>query len=233
MLPFIHKIREKNVKMKNKDKDHALELLKGAYALKSSNDNKKYYKNFAPYYDSIFVSKLGYIYPKNVAGVLMTKFQIKGVICDLGCGTGLVAEEINKINSNALIDGVDISKEMIEISRNKKLYRNLFEIDLKTNLVDLPKDYDALVSAGTFTHGHLGPDVMRKIILHLKTETCVVFGINYNHFNKKGFKSLFDSLIEDNKIRSFQKSLSHVYDTDDDIIDHNDNKSYICSFQIF
>ena len=54
------------------------------------------------------MKSLGYIYPEEVAKIL-SSFHIDGAICDIGCGTGLVAEKIKKFNKNAIIDGVDIS----------------------------------------------------------------------------------------------------------------------------
>ena len=218
--------------MVDKKKDHALELLKGAYALDTPDDNRVYYKGFAPYYDSVFVETLGYVYPKAVAEILTAKFQIEGVICDIGCGTGLVAEEIKKINESALVDGVDISKEMIEISRKKNLYRNLYEIDLKGSLINLPKNYAAIVSAGTFTHGHLGSNVMEKLVKHLKSETCVVVGINFKHYIEKGFEILFKNLTKEKIITDFHESESKVYYKDEDLIENNNNKACICSFKI-
>ena len=94
----------------SKTEKNAMDLLKGAYNLITPDDNKKYYEGFAPFYDSVFVKDLGYTYPTIVANLLVEKFTIDGPICDIGCGTGLVANEIKKKAPNAVIDGVDISK---------------------------------------------------------------------------------------------------------------------------
>ena len=80
----------------SKTEKNALDLLKGAYNLITPDDNKKYYEGFAPFYDSVFVKDLGYTYPTVVANLLVEKFTIDGPICDIGCGTGLVANEIKK-----------------------------------------------------------------------------------------------------------------------------------------
>ena len=58
--------------------------------------------------------------------------KIDGPICDIGCGTGLVASEIKKKVPNAIIDGVDISKDMIQISREKNIYRNFQSVSSLT-----------------------------------------------------------------------------------------------------
>ena len=216
---------------KNK-KAHALDLLKGAYSLSTSDDNKIYYKSFAKHYDDVFVKSLGYIYPEEVAKILMSSFQIDGAICDIGCGTGLVAEKIKKINKKAIIDGVDISTDMLEISKTKKLYRNLFDLDLNGNLSDLSKNYAAIISAGTFTHGHLGPDVLRKLVEHFNTNTCCVIGINYQHYAEKGFEDLFENLVKENVITDFSVAEARVYYKEDELIKNNNNKACICTFKI-
>ena len=104
----------------SKKEINALNLLKGAYNLSTPDDNRKYYEGFAPFYDSVFVKDLGYTYPSVVANLLVENIKIDGPMCDIGCGTGLVASEIKKKAPNAIIDGVDISKDMIQISREKK-----------------------------------------------------------------------------------------------------------------
>ena len=216
---------------KNK-KDHALDLLKGAYSLSTSDDNKIYYKNFAPHYDDVFVKSLGYIYPEEVAKILMSSFHIDGAICDIGCGTGLVAEKIKEFNKNAIIDGVDISIDMLEISKTKKLYRNLFDFDLNGNLSDLSKDYAAIISAGTFTHGHLGPDVLRKLVEHFDTNTRCVIGINFKHYAEKGFEELLDNLVKENVITEFSVAETRVYYKEEDLIENKNNRACICTFKI-
>ncbi len=218
--------------MNENNKDHALDLLKGAYSLKTSDDNKIYYKNFAPHYDDVFVKSLGYVYPEEVAKILMSSFQIDGAICDIGCGTGLVAEKIKKINKKAIIDGVDISTDMIEISKTKKLYRNLFDLDLNGNLSDLSKNYAAIISAGTFTHGHLGSDVLRRLVEHFDTNTCCVIGINFKHYAEKGFEDLLKNLASEKAITDFSVSEAKVYYKEEELIENNNNKACICTFRI-
>ena len=214
----------------SKKEKNALHLLKGAYSLSSPDDNRKYYEGFAPFYDSVFVKDLGYTYPSVVANLLVEKVKIDGPICDIGCGTGLVASEIRKKVPNAVIDGVDISKEMIQISREKNIYRSLLELNLEDPLDHLLKNYSAVVSAGTFTHGHLGPDALNGLISHFKSGTKFVIGINFDHYHSKGFEKKLKALMNSNTIESFELNEVKVYNKENEDLNIKNSKACVCLF---
>jgi len=214
----------------SKKEKNALNLLKGAYNLSTPDDNRKYYEGFAPFYDSVFVKDLGYTYPSVVANLLVENIKIDGPICDIGCGTGLVASEIKKKAPNAIIDGVDISKDMIQISREKNIYRNLLELNLEDPLDHLLKNYSAVVSAGTFTHGHLGSDALKRLVSHFESGTKFVIGINFDHYHSKGFEKKFKTLIKSNIIESFESSEVYVYNKDNEELNIKNSKACVCLF---
>ena len=214
----------------SKKEKNALNLLKGAYNLSTPDDNRKYYEGFAPFYDSVFVKDLGYTYPSAVANLLVKKIKIDGPICDIGCGTGLVASEIKKKVPNAIIDGVDISKDMIQISREKNIYRNLIELNLEDPLDHLLKNYSTVVSAGTFTHGHLGSDALTRLVSHFESGTKFVIGINFDHYHSKGFEKKFKKLIKSNVIESFELSEVYVYKRDNEDLNIKNSKACVCLF---
>ena len=211
-------------------KENALNLLKGAYNLSTPDDNRKYYEGFAPFYDSVFVKDLGYTYPTVVANLLVENLKIDGPICDIGCGTGLVASEIKKKVPSAIIDGVDISKDMIQISREKNIYRNLIELNLEDPLDHLLKNYSTVVSAGTFTHGHLGSDALTRLVSHFESGTKFVIGINFDHYHSKGFEKKFETLIKSNVIGSFELSEVYVYNRDNEDLNIKNSKACVCLF---
>ena len=214
----------------SKKEINALNLLKGAYNLSTPDDNRKYYEGFAPFYDSVFVKDLGYTYPSVVANLLVENIKIDGPICDIGCGTGLVASEIKKKAPNAIIDGVDISKDMIQISREKNIYRNLIELNLEDPLDHLLKNYSTVVSAGTFTHGHLGSDALTRLVSHFESGTKFIIGINFDHYHSKGFEKKFETLIKSNVIESFELSEVYVYNRDNKDLNIKNSKACCCLF---
>ena len=73
-------------------------------------------------------------------------------------------------------------------------------MDLLDGVEGIPCDYGAVVSAGTFTFGHLGPITLITLLDIAKKGALFCIGINGRHFMEAGFKQVFDELVSDNKI---------------------------------
>lgn len=58
------------------------------------------------------------------------------------------------------IDGTDISAEMLAVAARKKTYRTLFAWDLIIQLPITDSQYLGIISAGTFTTGHVGSNAL-------------------------------------------------------------------------
>jgi trans-aconitate methyltransferase len=66
------------------------------------------------------------------------------------------------------IDGLDISPEMLAVARRKQVYRHLADADLNHAFSAPVPAYGAIVSAGTFVHGHVGATGFRQLFDLLK-----------------------------------------------------------------
>ena len=53
---------------------------------------------------------------------------------------------------------------MLSVASEKQLYRSLFQVDLTKTLEKIENNYGAVLSAGTFTSGHLGPEPLRDLL---------------------------------------------------------------------
>ncbi len=201
--------------MINKQKDlklnKAISLLKGAYAIQTPDDSKAYYKDFSAVYDSIFVKHLKYIYPKKVVEEFLQYFNHNGAICDIGCGTGLIGYEIAKVNKSIIIDGVDISPEMILIAKKKNIYRSFYELDLTKSIHGIPEGYEGLLSAGTFTHGHLGPADLSNLLSLCKTNAILTIGINAKYYVDKEFEKVINELESNSIVEILNFSKASIY----------------------
>ena len=165
------------------------ELLDGAYAIKTADENLAYYKDFANHYDAEFATKLGYVYPAMIAN-FYHKYATETdyPIADIGCGTGLVAEALKLSQSH--IHGFDISPAMLDQSAAKGLYAALSCIDLTKNINSPKKLFGAVVSAGTFTHGHLGPEPLTKLLNLAAPNALFCIGVNAQHYATHGFEAV-------------------------------------------
>jgi SAM-dependent methyltransferase len=134
--------------------------LDAAYQINGPEDARRMYGDWAPTYDQSFGAAWGYVAPREIAAILMAEIGPDAAILDIGAGTGLVAEHLRGMT----VDALDITPEMLEIARPKDLYRKLMLGDL-TKTLDLPDaSYDAVISCGTFTHGHVGPECLPELL---------------------------------------------------------------------
>ena len=120
-----------------------------------------------------------------------------GPLLDVGCGTGLVAVALVRDAAGDgvdwVIDGVDISPEMLAVSAAKTrpdgrpLYRRLIEADLTAH-VDIANS----ASRGCSWRAHsptvtLGPAALSALIRFGRPGAVFAIGINADHFAAMGF----------------------------------------------
>jgi predicted TPR repeat methyltransferase len=175
------------------------EGLENSYKLSTPDDNIAYYRGFAPTYDTDFAEQMGWAYPKAIADAYHKVAAGTDIpIADIGCGTGFVAAELKL--PPAAIDGMDISPEMLDLARGKGLYRSLFQVDLTGPLAMIANGYGAVLSAGTFTHGHLGPGPLRGLLGIARSGGLFIIGVNQVHFEKQQFADALDAMEKEKKI---------------------------------
>ncbi len=162
-----------------------------AYSLKTSEDSIKLYKKWAQTYDEDFALYSNYLSPKKICSYFNKHARNTDTpILDVGAGTGLVGECLYKTGNKKII-GIDISPEMLEQAKFKGCYSSLVEADV-TKKIPLKSDsIGAVVSAGTFTHGHVGPDAFDELLRIVKTGGLFVISINSKVFVRGGFQEKF------------------------------------------
>jgi len=159
--------------------------LDAAYALQTPDDNRRLYAGWAASYDADFAQRAGYRLPEAVAAAFAGE-KGTGPVLDVGAGTGLVAERL-AARGLGLVDGTDISPEMLEVARAKHHYRNLILGDVLEGLPVADGAYAGVVSAGTFTLGHLGPAALPELVRVAAPGALFALSINAAHFAAEGF----------------------------------------------
>lgn len=177
-------------------------LLENAYKLSTPADNAEYYDAFASTYDMEFADELGWHYPAAIAEIYRDACTTTDTpIADIGCGTGLVASALDFPREQ--IDGIDISAEMLRIAEEKRLYRTLYEVDLMKSLDLIANDYGAVLSAGTFTSGHLGPEPLEALLDIARTDALFVIGVKKAFYREAGF----EPVLRDMEARGLIKNM--------------------------
>ncbi len=171
-----------------------------AYALETPEDSVRLYGEWALTYDTEFVDRFGYVLFRRVAEQLAKlKDRVDGPVLDVGCGTGIVGACLREAGIEA-VDGIDISAPMLAEAGRKRtangepVYRNLIEADLTTKLDIADARYAGLVSAGTFTHGHLGPEPLNELWRVAAPGAQCAVSVRSTHYESVGFA---DKLAED------------------------------------
>ena len=135
--------------------------LEAAYSIGSVTEAKRVYADWASSYDATFAVKMGYTAPQRIAALFLAEGgQTAQPVLDIGAGTGLVAEALPGLE----IDGIDLSPEMLAQAEAKGLYRNRIVADLTGTLPVADGTYHGFVSAGTFTHGHVGAECLPELL---------------------------------------------------------------------
>jgi len=173
--------------------------LADAYAVETPDDNRGLYARWATTYESGFIAENGYVYHLGVAGAFAAAARSDdGPVLDVGCGTGLVGAALRS-SGPWVVDGLDLSPEMLDEARSKTtgdggpVYGDLHIGDLTATLDLATGAYGAVVSCGTFTHGHVGPGAFDELHRIARPGALFAIGINPEHFTNLGFAARFAS----------------------------------------
>jgi sugar phosphate isomerase/epimerase len=81
---------------------------------------------------------------------------------------------------------------MLAKAKQKNCYRNLYEADLTRPLTEiLDSSYDGILSAGTFTNGHVGPVALDELLRIARPNAQFTLSVNATHWRGKAFDKAF------------------------------------------
>lgn len=182
--------------------------LHSAYALETPDDHKRLYAEWAGDYDESFAAREDYQLHIHTARAFVSAGG-QGPVLDVGAGTGLCGAVLSGLGVGP-IDATDISAEMLEQAMRKDIYRDAIEADL-THGIPVPREsYSGIVSSGTFTHGHLGPEVLPALLRVARHGAQFALSINAKHFEAMGFSSAFQGL-ENGRIENMKLAEARIY----------------------
>lgn len=154
----------------------------------------EFYGDWADTYDTDMVKTIGYVGHIVTAEALLPLVADGAEILDAGCGTGLVAIELKKRNDSLRIDGIDLTQGMLELAEKTQAYRSLFLGDLMGKLDFPDNSYNGIVSAGTFTNGHVGPTGLDELIRIAKPGAPIVLTVRDSAWEADGFNTYIHKL---------------------------------------
>lgn len=207
------------------------EGLKGALGLTGPEACLAYYRDWAASYDQGFASEMQYLLPAHVAAAFLGS-RGQGPVLDVGAGTGLLAEALRQMGFQDAIDAVDFSVEMLERAAEKRIYRGLYQADI-TKPLTLAQRYGGIVSSGTFTAGHVGPEALPHLLAVARPQAQFALSINRRVWTSAGFDAALDRLARDGRITGLHQIEVQVYGEAAARIDaeHAGDRALIALFQ--
>ena len=171
-----------------------------AYLLDNDEEIVDFYSKWADEYDHQMLEVLGYTSPMTIAQLLCEFMPDKdSCILDIGCGTGLTCAFLHQ-QKYGFLDGIDLSPDMVRVAQDRKIYRSVMVADVNQPLTIGDYSYDAVISSGTFTHGHVGPEPIDEIFRILKPGGILACTVHNDLWQSQGFAAKFNSLINTGRI---------------------------------
>lgn len=168
-----------------------------AYRLDDEAATLEFYRKWAEDYDRQMLGELGYIAPERIATLLADRLaDPRAEIFDIGCGTGLTCVYLAD-NGYANLDGIDLSPDMVRVAAQRGIYRELLVGDVNAALERDDASYDGVVSSGTFTHGHVGPEPLDEIFRILKPGGVLACTVHQDLWEARGFAARFERFTAD------------------------------------
>ena len=151
------------------------------------------YKNWDNYEHDV-IQLAGYVGHLITTEILLKYLDNKKAkILDAGCGTGLVGDILyNKSYKN--IVGIDFSQEMLNRALKKNVYQSLSLGDLTQKLHFDDHTFDAVICAGTFTCGHVGPEALSEIIRITKNGGYISFTVRKQEWEASPYEKIIKDI---------------------------------------
>ncbi len=183
--------------------------LKGALGLTGPEACLAYYRDWAASYDQGFAAEMQYNLPAHVAAAFIGS-RGQGPVLDVGAGTGLLAQALRQMGFDDAIDAVDFSVEMLERAAEKRIYAGLYQADITVPLT-LPRRYGGIVSSGTFTAGHVGPEALPHLLEVARPQAQFALSINRRVWTSAGFDRALVGLVAEGRITDLHQIEVQVY----------------------
>jgi predicted TPR repeat methyltransferase len=177
----------------------------------SSQEVAEIYDNWAEDYERRILS-YGYATPAVTAWFFGRYVRPEdGAVLDAGAGTGIMGQVLAPHGYHDLV-GIDISQNMLELAREKGVYKELRQMELGGQ-VDLPSDaFAAVVSTGVFAAGHAPPESFDELIRVTKPGGHVIFSVRTDVYVGGGFKDKQEALEREQRWQLVEMSepFAHV-----------------------
>ncbi len=167
--------------------------IESVYHSTSREQLAKTYDDWASDYDADMQST-GYIHPAIMIGLVAryVKDPIAEIL-DAGVGTGTLGQLLSILNYTNL-HGIDMSKGMLAIARERTVYAQLTQGILGEPLDFKTASMQCIVSTGTFTTGHAPASAFDELVRITKPGGYLIFTVGTVVWDEAGFAAKLAAL---------------------------------------
>ncbi len=200
----------------NTDIGKGKRFLADAYGLDDKEHMVEFYEKWADDYDHQMMDNLRYLSPGRIAQLLIDHLSVpQPEILDIGCGTGLTSLPLHDHGFDR-IDGLDFSADMLRVAGERNIYRQLIEADLNQPLTIADSSYHAVISSGTFTHGHVDATPLDEIFRILEQNGLLTCTIHMALWQTHRFEGHLNQLVDEGSIQCLGKDPGAYFEGGED-----------------
>ncbi len=167
-------------------------ILDRVYEAQGLDELRKLYDDWAATYDSTISGAYRYCGHEMVVARLRPCLGDDAAILDAGAGSGMVGLAAAKAGFRN-VDAMDLSVGMLEVAKERGVYRTV-GTGILGGALDYPDDaYDAVASSGVFTPGHAPPSAFDELIRIVRPGGYICFTLRHD-VTPPGFPEKFDEL---------------------------------------
>jgi len=165
-----------------------------------SIDPEEHYDLWAKQYEKELLEDYGYC-AHIIGSKAFSTYELRKSckIIDIGCGTGLVGEEL-KSSGFLNIWGLDVSSKMIAIAKKKQIYRQFYQKKIENLEGFISKPFEALICVGSFGLGHIGPESLELLVKLVEKNSLIIIFMNAEPFNLENYMDYIEGLQKQNLI---------------------------------
>ena len=178
---------------------------------------KAFYQDWAKNYN-IDTSSSDYTGPVISSNLLQQHQSDTSIrLLDAGCGTGLVGIELVTLGYME-VDGFDLSGSMAQLAIDSGAYQQVLgEIDMMRAAEHYATaTYDAVLSIGVFTLGHVPPEALEVLLQLAKVGGVLVISTRTHYYDDSNYQQVVDRLLSNGQIEILQLLKNAPYNNDGD-----------------
>lgn len=161
--------------------------LDNIYSVEGGEAMRRYYDDWAKSYDADLVDN-DYKTPARCAEALTRHLADRNApLLDFACGTGMSGVALNEAGFSC-IDGTDISAGMIEVAREKGVYRNLWVCDPDKPFDERAGKHAAIIAVGAIGAGAAPVDAIDGALASLNRDGLFIVSLNDHTLEDPAFE---------------------------------------------